>query len=47
MDIPKCCGKEMKIIANMARHIELECEKCGDTIFLKKGDAEKPVMIDD
>ena len=47
VDIPSCCGREMKINIETSRFIEVQCEKCGDIIYLKKNGPEKPVMIDD
>lgn len=48
MDIPECCGTKMKINIETSRFIELQCEKCGDIIYVKKEDnAQKPVMLDD
>jgi len=45
---PKCCGTEMKINIETTRFIELQCEKCGDIIYIKKNaDDQKPVMLDD
>ena len=45
--MPKCCGREMKISIETPRFIELQCEKCGDIVYVKKDAAQKPVMLDD
>lgn len=47
LNTPKCCGREMKINIETTRFIELQCEKCGDVIYVKKDNAQKPVMLDD
>lgn len=47
MKLPMCCGKEMKVNLELGRFIEVQCNKCGDVIYLKKYAADKPVMIDD
>lgn len=46
-DIPNCCGKEMKVNIETTRFIEVQCDKCGDVIYVKKNGSHKPVMIDD
>ena len=46
-NIPKCCGKEMKVTSELGRFIEVQCEKCGDVIYLKKAEFQKPKLIDD
>ena len=46
-EVPMCCGKEMKINIETPRFLEVQCEKCGDVIYIKKKDEQKPVMIDD
>ncbi|MFH0832155.1 MAG: hypothetical protein V1900_00315 [Candidatus Aenigmatarchaeota archaeon] len=46
--IPVCCGKKMKINMELGRFVEVQCDKCGDTVYIKKySDAQKPVLIDD
>ena len=46
MELPKCCGKEMRINIETDRFIELRCSECGDVVFVKKG-APPPQMLDD
>ncbi|MCX6819284.1 MAG: hypothetical protein NT129_04785 [Candidatus Aenigmarchaeota archaeon] len=46
-EIPVCCGKEMKINLETSRFIEIQCESCGDVIYVKKIDSQKPIMLDD
>jgi predicted RNA-binding Zn-ribbon protein involved in translation (DUF1610 family) len=46
-EIPLCCGKGMKINIETSRFIEFQCENCGDVIYVKKIDAQKPIMLDD
>ncbi len=47
MDHIRCCGKEMKLKIETLRFRELECNKCGDIIYVKKGMTGKPELIDD
>lgn len=48
MDLPKCCGKEMKINLELGRFVEVQCSKCNDTVYMKvEGHLKKPVMISD
>ena len=47
MRIPKCCGREMETSVETGRFIEVRCNACGDTVFLKKEDVERPQMLDD
>jgi len=46
-NIPACCGKEMKVNIETSRFVEVQCESCGDIIYVKKSDSQRPVMIDD
>ena len=46
MEIPKCCGKEMKIDIDTDRFIEVRCDVCGDVVFIKK-ETPPPQMLDD
>lgn len=46
MDIPKCCGQDMKVIAETPQFVEVWCEQCEDRIYVKKA-VEPPQMIDD
>ena len=46
-DIPSCCGKEMRINIETPRFLEVQCEKCGDVVYIKKNVEQKPVLIDD
>ncbi len=45
-EIPRCCGANMKKVVETAEFIEFMCEKCGDTVYVRKKLA-KPVMLDD
>jgi predicted nucleic-acid-binding Zn-ribbon protein len=47
MAMPKCCGKEMETNVETSRFLEVRCAICGDTVFLKKEEAEGPQMLDD
>ena len=46
-EVPTCCGKEMKINIETPRFLEVQCEKCGDVVYIKKNVDQRPVMIDD
>ena len=47
MEIPKCCGKNMKMGIETSKFIETECDVCGDVVFVKKDSIQKPQMLDD
>ncbi len=47
MQVPRCCGMDMKIRMETMRFIEAECQKCGDVVYIKKGAEIKPQLIDD
>ncbi len=47
MSVPKCCGTEMAMNAETNRFVEVQCRLCGDVVFVKKADTEKPQMLDD
>ena len=44
---PECCGQQMNVRTDMGRFLEVFCEVCKDSIYVKKQDAAKPQMIDD
>lgn len=44
---PRCCGKEMKAGLETHKFLELSCDKCGDTVYIKKEAAARPQMLDD
>ena len=44
---PQCCGQEMKIRTDLGKFIEIYCNACGDTIYIKKQEVPKPQMLDD
>ena len=46
MHKPKCCGKEMIAGMETGKFLELNCEICGDVVYLKKQSA-RPQMLDD
>ena len=46
--LPTCCGSEMKVSMELGRFLEVQCQKCGDVIYIKKYEAEnRPIMLDD
>jgi RNase P subunit RPR2 len=45
VEIPTCCGRKMKIEANMGNFVMVSCRKCGDVIYIKKGE-KKPELIE-
>ncbi len=47
MDLPVCCGKQMTASLELGRFVEVQCEKCGDIVYVKKYSSQKPVMLDD
>jgi len=47
MSLPKCCGSQMKINVETSRFVEVQCEMCGDVVFVKKNDSDAPQMLDD
>lgn len=47
MKLPKCCGKDMYITVETTRFYEVQCNECGDTVFIRKEGALKPQMLDD
>ncbi|MBI4014785.1 MAG: hypothetical protein HY365_02420 [Candidatus Aenigmarchaeota archaeon] len=47
-DTPICCGKRMKVSLELGRFLEARCDKCDDTIYIKKtAGMQKPTLIDD
>ncbi len=47
VEVPRCCGKEMKVMMETLRFIETICQTCGDTIYLKKEQGLRPQLLDD
>ncbi len=47
IDMPVCCGKNMKVKLETFKFLEVVCEKCGDIVYLKKGAEYKPQLLDD
>ena len=47
MELPVCCGKGMKLRMETTKFLEVGCERCGDTVYLKKTGVLRPQMIDD
>ena len=47
MELPKCCGKTMKIVVETNTYYEVMCDVCKDTVFIKKDEIKKPELIDD
>lgn len=45
--LPTCCGKQMKIRLETPRFYEVECEKCKDSVYVRKNVELKPVLLDD
>lgn len=45
--LPLCCGREMKVRVETSRFYEVECGMCRDSVYVKKGEEPKPVMLDD
>ena len=47
LQMPKCCGREMQPNMETLKFIEMNCGICGDVVYVKKEQAEKPQMLDD
>ncbi|MBI4170592.1 MAG: hypothetical protein HY514_02775 [Candidatus Aenigmarchaeota archaeon] len=47
MSVPKCCGVEMGVNVETGKFVEVQCKMCGDVVFVKKGETNKPQMLDD
>ena len=47
VEIPLCCGEQMKIGNHIGPFVVAKCNKCGDTIYVKCGSTKKPQMISD
>lgn len=47
MELPVCCGKQMSSNLELGRFVEVQCEKCGDIVYVKKYASQRPVMLDD
>jgi len=47
MQMPKCCGIEMKPSIETAKFLETQCEICKDVVYVKKTAIERPQMLDD
>ncbi|MBS3050996.1 MAG: hypothetical protein J4400_02520 [Candidatus Aenigmarchaeota archaeon] len=45
--IPTCCGRDMQPNMETPKFVEMNCEVCGDVVYVKKERAEKPQMLDD
>ncbi len=46
-NLPKCCGRDMKIQMETSKFLEVQCPRCKDTVFIKKDSVEKPQLLDD
>ena len=47
MLVPKCCGSDMSINVETGKFLEVQCRMCGDVVFVKKNDTNRPQMLDD
>ena len=47
MKLPMCCGNYMKKSLELGRFLEAQCEKCGDVIYIKNTELQKPILLDD
>ena len=47
LDLPKCCGIDMRMKLEMGKFLEVECEKCKDVVYVKKESSLKPQLLDD
>jgi len=45
--MPLCCGKKMVKFIETPSFIEVRCNSCGDSVYIKTGEIRKPDMIDD
>lgn len=46
-NLPRCCGREMKIRFDLRRFFEAYCDVCRDVVYIKKPGAQKPQLLDD
>ncbi|HLD85343.1 MAG TPA: hypothetical protein VI968_02180 [archaeon] len=44
---PKCCGKDMRVTLETNKFYEMLCEICKDTVYMKKDEVDKPILLDD
>ena len=47
VNIPMCCGEEMKTSSRIGQFLTAKCGSCGDTVYIKCGKVKKPEMISD
>lgn len=47
MELPECCGSEMKSNMELGRFVEAKCNRCGDVVYIKRLSELKPQLIDD
>ena len=47
MELPACCGLEMKPNLVLGRFIEAKCNKCQDVVYIKQYSKAVPQLIDD
>lgn len=40
-----CCGRKMGVTLDLGRFTEMQCQGCGDVIYVKKAHDLKPMMI--
>ncbi len=45
--LPKCCGNEMRVNVETSKFVEVQCSLCGDVVFVKKDEDNKPQLLDD
>ncbi len=47
MKLPTCCKEEMQVKIESPRFIEAVCNKCRDSVYVKKIVELRPQLIDD
>lgn len=47
MKMPTCCNREMSSVFETAKFMEAQCRVCGDVVYVKKEDVQRPQMLDD
>jgi hypothetical protein len=45
--LPRCCGQDMQIKLDLGKFIEVQCQQCKDTVYIKKEEIPKPQLLDD
>ena len=47
MELPECCGSEMRTNMELGRFVEAKCNRCGDVVYVKCYGQLRPQLLDD